>query len=193
MNGLKKRKTLSLCFCGLFCALFFVASNVIPAVQIVPGVPFTLQIFVIAFCAYLLGIKYSLLTYATICVLTLCGVPMMSGLSAGPAAFIKPSGGFIVGWIFVIIAAGIGRAVSKGIKNPIVTTAVTVIIGSVGVIFDYLFGAIWLSVSASSGIAGFYTSFVSSITAFFAFDVLKAALGYAAALFIEKILRIKKQ
>ena len=135
MNTLKNRKALSLCFCGLFCALFFVASNVIPAVQIVPGVPFTLQIFVIAFCAYLLGIGPAFLPMVPCVSLGNAVYAVLFGLLAGkflqkkklPAAYgsmvLAAAAKFVT--LYLVLVRLVAPAVVPAAKLSTVTAAFT--------------------------------------------------------------------
>ena len=182
------KKAKSICFCGLFTAAFFAISNLMPPIQIIPGVPVTLQIFLISLMAFMLDFSYSVITYITILVMTLCGIPMMSSLSAGVYAFTGPTAGYIYGWFLLICFISLGKVFSKKIKGANKKTIISIIFALFGVIFVYLLGAAWISISASSGIDGFFAAFISSISAFLMFDILKIIAGYAVFKFISKFI-----
>lgn len=182
------KKAKSICFCGLFTAAFFAISNLMPPIQIIPGVPLTLQLFLLSLMAFLLDFGYSVATYVTILVMTLCGIPMMSSLSAGIYAFTGPTAGYIYGWFLFICLISVGKMLSKKVKGTNKKTIICILFALLGVFIVYLCGAAWISISASSGIDGFVFTFVSSIAAFLMFDILKIIAGYAVYKFIKKFL-----
>ena len=181
-------KAKSICFCGLFTAAFFAISNIMPPIQIIPGVPLTLQLFLISLMAYMLDFGYSFLTYQTILVMTLCGIPMMSGLSAGIYAFTGPTAGYIYGWFIFICLVSVGKHISKKVKSVNVKTVIDISSAIIGLIFVYFCGSAWITITASSGGNGFISVFISSFAAFFMFDILKIIAGYAVSRFIKKFL-----
>lgn len=181
-------KAKSICFCGLFTAAFFAISNLMPPIQIIPGVPLTLQIFLISLMAYMLNFGYSFLTYITIIVMTLCGIPMMSGLSSGVYAFTGPTAGYIYGWFFFICLIQLGKNLSAKIKTNNLKTVFSILFAIIGLILVYICGSAWLMVTSSSGFNGFISTFISSIAAFLFFDILKVIAGYAIYKFIKKFI-----
>lgn len=182
------KKAKSICFCGLFTAAFFAISNLLPPIQIIPSVPLTLQIFLISLIAFMLDFSYSVITYVTILVMTLCGIPMMSSLSSGVYTFTGPTAGYIYGWFLLICLISVGKLVSKKVKGTNKKTVIRIMFAFVGAIFVYLSGAAWIAISTSSGIDGFLSVFISSITAFLMFDTLKIIAGYAVFKFISKFI-----
>ncbi|MDR1892578.1 MAG: biotin transporter BioY, partial [Oscillospiraceae bacterium] len=103
---MKKSVYITAALGGMFTALFFICSNVIPPIQLFPGVPITLQIFCVALMAAVLGLRGGLLTMTCIYLLTLAGLPMSAGYTGGIAAFVKPTTGYFIG--FSLLAAVIG-------------------------------------------------------------------------------------
>lgn len=182
------KKAKSICFCGLFTAAFFAISNIMPPIQIIPGVPLTLQLFLISLMAFTLDFGYSVITYITILVMTLCGIPMMSSFSAGVYAFTGPTAGYIYGWFLFICLISVGKMLSKKVKGTNKKTVICIMFALLGVIVVYLCGATWISISSSSGIDGLITTFLSGVVAFFMFDILKIIAGYAVYKFLRKFL-----
>lgn len=64
-------KTAFMAVGAVFAAMFFVSSNIIPPVYILPGVPVTFQILIVALMAAVLGTKGSLITLGVVYALTL--------------------------------------------------------------------------------------------------------------------------
>lgn len=180
----KKSKVLNLVLCAMFAALFFVSSNIIPPVYILPGVPVTFQILLMAFMAAILGAKYSLATYGVICALTLVGVPMMSGFASGIGAFLRPSGGFIIGWIFLILCVGFytdfiePKIRGRKIFSVALSSVGFVAAGIVGLMLDYFCGAVTMTVYGGGGLL---TNFVANIAAFTLLDTAKIVVSLVLA------------
>ena len=84
-----------ICLGGLLIAIFALAGNVpwLSSIQLIPGVPVTLQIFLIAIMGLIMGTKNGLIVFASLLLLTLCGVPTMSGGRGGPSVFVGPTSG----------------------------------------------------------------------------------------------------
>lgn len=182
------KKAKSICFCGLFTAAFFAISNLMPPIQIISGVPLTLQLFLISLMAFTLNFSYSVITYLTILVMTLCGIPMMSGLSAGVYVFTGPTAGYIYGWFLFICLVSAGKRIAKNVKGANHKTVICILFAFFGVISVYLCGAAWISISALLGSNGFFTVFISNVATFLMFDILKIISGYAVFKFINKFI-----
>ncbi len=182
MNKVRYGKTANMILCSMFAALFFVSSNIIPPVYILPGVPVTFQILVIALMTALLGTKASLVTISAIFGLTAVGVPMMSGFSGGVGAFMKPSSGFMLGWIFLIFTIGLYRDLIElrikigGALGKTLSAAGFICAGIIGIIIDYFCGA--LSMSIFNG-AGVFFNFLMNIAAYTLLDTAKIIIALA--------------
>ena len=195
-GGFVNRKhILQLILGGLFCALFFVSSNILPPICIIPGVPVTLQIMVVTLTAAVLGLRGGLLTLATIYLMTAAGVPMMSGFSGGAAAFLKPTAGFIIGWVFLVLAVGLyedllAPRLRAGKAGQALYFAGFTAAGVLGVLLDYLCGAAFLAVY--NGAPGaLLPTFAATLVSFGLFDAAKiagaAVLSAAAFAAVSKI------
>ena len=78
------------------------AMIVISAYLTIPfAVGFTLQTLAIFLISALFDLKRSLGAVLLYITLGICGLPVFSGFSAGFAALLGPSGGFIVGFILI--------------------------------------------------------------------------------------------
>ena len=183
------KKVTSVCFCGLFCALFFAISNLTPSVIVIGNVPLTMQIFAIVLMAYLLDLKYSLLTYTTIVVMTLCGIPMMSRLSSGLYVLIGPTAGYIFGWLLLIFMVSFGKKVAKKAKGGTAKTFAIISFTVLGLLLVYISGTVWLTAyNLNIGFSGFFNLLISNITAFLLFDLIKVIAAYAVYKFLKKFI-----
>ena len=184
------KKVTSICFCGLFCALFFAISNLMPSVIVFGNVPLTMQIFAVALMAYLLDLRYALLTYATIVVMTLCGIPMMSSLSSGVYALIGPTAGYIAGWLLLMLMISLGKNVAKKARGDVPKTVAVISFTVLGLLLVYAAGSAWLTayVNFQMGFSGFLSLFLSNITAFLLFDLIKVIAAYAVCKFLKKFI-----
>ena len=95
MSG--KIKTLNLVYIALFAVLIVICSWIsIPTL-----VPFTLQTFAIYLTVLLLGWKRGLGAILVYILLGIVGVPVFSGFKAGLGVVAGPTGGYIIGFIFL--------------------------------------------------------------------------------------------
>lgn len=173
---------------ALFAAVFGLVSNIpgLAALQLVPGVPFTLQVLVIALMGLALGWRWGLLSFGTVLLLTFCGVPMMSGGRAA-AALIGPTCGYIYGWVFLLLLLGLytdcGKnkkpAARKRLYFPVVTA-----LGLVGMPLCYACGAAVLSLQSGQGLGRVPALWAASLV-YLPPDLLKILLAAAIARAIQ--------
>lgn len=100
---MKKLKITDVAVMGLFIALTAVGSKLqIPG----PIVPFTAQFFFATLGGVLLGARRGALTQIIYVVLGLIGAPVFS-VGAGPAYVLKPTFGYLLGFIFSALIVGL--------------------------------------------------------------------------------------
>lgn len=185
MSRANINKTVFIASGAVFAAMFFVSSNIIPPIYILPGVPVTFQILIVALMAGILGVKGSLMTLGAVYGLTLVGLPMMSGFSGGIGAFARPSGGFIIGWVFLALTVGIYRDYIEPKINTqrenankrvisLIKTAGFIVAGIIGVMLDYACGAV--SMSFYNG-TSFLFNFIANIIAYSVLDTAKIVIA----------------
>lgn len=143
---------------GVFAALI-AAFGVMPAIPIGGiGVPITLQTLAIVLTGLILGPVRGFAATALYCVVGLAGLPIFANFSGGPGVLAGPSGGYVVGFPFVALAAGALAllAVRKTTRTlRLVLLAVAGLAG--GVIVGHAFGIagmmvnLHLSVAAAAG------------------------------------------
>ncbi len=105
-----KRSSLSsLVKIALFSALVAIISQI--AIPLPSGVPITLQCFAVCTAGLVLGREKGAVSVLVYLVCGLCGAPVFFGFSGGIQHFAGPTGGFLVGFVF--LAYMCGTAVGK--------------------------------------------------------------------------------
>ena len=111
----------------------------------VSPVPLSLTTFILYLSVYILGTRNAFISYVIYLLLGLVGLPVFSGFSGGPAKVAGPTGGYLVGFVFLTVIAGFFVEHFKGKLS-------FAILGMVlGTIVCYLFGTIWLSMQLNIG------------------------------------------
>ena len=105
----------------------------------VSPVPISLTNLVLYFGLFLLPWKQMFLSYVVYMLLGICGLPVFSGFSGGVGKLLGPTGGYLIGFIF--LAAIAGFFVEK-FPAKIYMHVVGMIIGMA---ICYIFGTAWLA------------------------------------------------
>ncbi len=108
----------------------------------VSPVPITLTNLAIYFTVCILGWKLGTVSYLIYLVIGLAGLPVFSSFGAGFGKLLGPTGGYLIGFIFMAIICGL---FFEKTDNRIVLF-LGLILGS---LVNYLFGTAWLAVQAS--------------------------------------------
>lgn len=141
----------------------------------VGAVPVSLTNFVIFLMLYLLGIRKTLTAYIVYWVLGAVGMPVFSGFQGGVGKLFGPTGGFLLGFAWMIPVAG--KIMECGSRKPL-PAAVGMVLG---MLIDYALGTVWFSFQTSTH---FGQALAICVLPFLAVDVLKivAALSLGSAL-----------
>ena len=176
---MKKNSKISNLF---FAALFSAVISVISQVYILTpfGIPLTLQTFAISLCGFILGTKWGTASVITYIGVGLLGLPVFSGFSGGIQHIISPTGGFIIGFIFLSLLCGI----LNNSKNKFIG----ILLGIIGVSVCHLIGVIWFSFISKSG---FWTAFITSSMPFLIKDILSVIGAFFIAFKIRKYIQVK--
>ncbi len=128
----------SLTLIGLMTAVICIISPFSLYLAVSP-VPVTLGIFAIYLALFTLGMKKGLISCLMYILTGLVGLPVFSGFSGGPAKLFGPTGGYIIGYLFLAVIAGyfIDKWPSKWFYC---------LLGMIlGTIVCYFFGTVWLA------------------------------------------------
>ncbi len=110
-------------------------------------IPISFTNLAIYFSLYILGKKKSTMSFLIYMLIGLVGVPVFSGFSGGPSKLLGPTGGFIIGFLFMALISGffIDRFIDKWYLC---------VIGMIlGMGVCYTFGTVWLSYQADLSIS----------------------------------------
>ena len=112
-------------------------------------VNFTLQTLAIFIISALFGIKKSIVSLTVYVIIGACGLPVFSGLGAGPSVLFGPTGGYLLGFFFIPITIHLFGNRSR------IALAFSML---AGLILCYTFGTLWYialyGISASEGVIG---------------------------------------
>lgn len=151
-------KERSLVLIALFAALI-AAFGLIPKLQLGFGVPITAQSLGVMLCGTVLGAKRGFLAVALFVVLTLIGLPLLSGGRGGIGLLATPSVGYIIG--FPIAAFATGLFVEKWKGNLALGATLGAIFG--GIIILSIPGIIGMAVILDKSLVvatGYATPFI---------------------------------
>lgn len=189
MNEKKKLTIYEMCVCAIATALMCILSPI--SVPIGP-VPVTLGILAICFSVYLLGMKGALISFTLYLLIGLAGLPVFSNYQGGPAKLVGPTGGYLFGFFFLIIVAGLAfdlthkpKAVAffRGLGKSeamgqfwvnffqILFVAVGMIIGTA---ICYAFGTAWFMFQTKNTLEA---SLALCVIPFIPFDLAKIAIA----------------
>ncbi|MCQ2480326.1 MAG: biotin transporter BioY [Clostridia bacterium] len=142
MKNNNKKNIRDIAVAAIFTAIICVSAWV--TVPMPYGVPVTLQTLSVSLCGYCLGTKKSLMSITAYILIGLAGVPVFSNFNGGAAALFGKTGGFIFGFIFLIVACGITEKIKrKWMKIPV---------GIIGLILCHMVGAGWFSFLTKTGV-----------------------------------------
>lgn len=105
----------------------------------VSPVPISLTNLVLLISVYVLGWKDATISYIVYLLLGAAGLPVFSGFAGGPAKIAGPTGGYLLGFIFMTILAGIFAERFPEKRSLIVTGMI------LATAVAYIFGTAWLA------------------------------------------------
>lgn len=174
---MKKISIYDMAKCGIMTALMCVLSPV--AVPIGP-IPVTLSTLMVCLTTVILGTKLGILSYLIYLLLGAVGLPVFSGYAGGVGKLIGPTGGYLIGFIFMVIIGGI--FVSK-FKAKIWLTGVGMLFG---LIVTYAFGTVWFVISMKVDV-----SYALSVCVwpFIPFDIAKIIVAILLGTAVNRALK----
>lgn len=104
----------------------------------VSPVPISLTNLILYLSVYVLGMKYSTISYVIYLLLGLVGLPVFSGFSGGMGKLGGPTGGYLIGFIFLTLISGFFVEKFRG------KVAMEVLGMVLGTVAAYLFGTTWI-------------------------------------------------
>lgn len=136
----------------------------------VSPVPITLTNLILYFGLFIMPWKQLCLSYIVYMLLGLCGLPVFSGFSGGIGKLAGPTGGYLIGFLFLILIGGFCITLSKG-SHSVWPALVGLILGS---LVMYLFGTLWLSLQMH---LTFIQALFAGVIPYLPGDILKIVLA----------------
>ncbi len=152
---------------GLMTAVICVIAPFSLAIPISP-VPISLGVLAIYFVITVLGMKLGTFSVLLYILLGLVGLPVFTNFSGGAGKLLGPTGGYIIGYIFLSLIYGFFLAkwqdhIPMNILGMLMGTAVC-----------YLFGTVWLGYQLS---LPFPAALMEGVVPYIPFDLAKLALA----------------
>ncbi len=152
------------------------------AIQIpISPVPITLCTMGIYFALYVLGMKLGILSVVLYVLLGSAGVPVFTNFSGGIGKLLGPTGGYILGYLFLAVICGF--FLSKFPEKLPLHVAGFVL----GTLVLYLFGTLWLQYQLK---LTFPAALMAGVIPYIPGDVAKLVIAIAVGLPLKK--RLKK-
>lgn len=151
----------------------------------VSPVPISLGSMAVYFVVTVLGMKRGTISVLLYILLGLVGLPVFSNFTGGAGKLFGPTGGYIIGYIFLaLIFGGAIEYGTKLIKNELL---VSIVGGIVGTLVLYLFGTVWLAILLQKD---FVSALWLGVIPYIPGDIIKFILAMAIGVQLRK--RLKK-
>lgn len=163
---MKKRSSIyQLTTCAFMVALMCVLGPL--SIPIGP-VPVSFTNLVLYLTVYLLGMKGATISYLVYLLLGAAGLPVFSGYAGGLAKLAGPTGGYLIGFIFMVLICGFVMEKSR------VNAGITIIGMIAGTLVAYLFGTVWFVFSMQCEV---WYALTVCVFPFIPFDIAKIFLA----------------
>lgn len=131
-------------------------------------VPISLTNFAVYLAIYVLGCKRGTVSYIVYLLIGLVGVPVFSGFSGGVGKLFGPTGGYLIGFIFMALICG--WCIDK-FQCKLVPSFIGMVLGTV---MCYVFGTAWLAFQASMS---FSAALAAGVLPFIPGDLAKIVIA----------------
>jgi biotin transport system substrate-specific component len=162
----KKIDTKTLAIIGLMTAVICILGPLSMPIPISP-VPISLCILGIYLSVYVLGMKKGTLSVLIYLLLGMIGIPVFSSFSSGPAKLLGPTGGYLIGYIFLALICG--YFIDRWNKRLIHFGGMIL-----GCAVCYTFGTAWLAYQAGMT---FYAALWAGVIPYIFGDLAKMAIA----------------
>lgn len=134
----------------------------------VSPVPISFTNLAIYLAIYVLGTKFGTVSCALYLFLGTIGLPVFSGFSGGPTKLAGPTGGYLIGFLFMALIAGFFIQSFSGKSIPSIAGM------GLGTAACYLFGTFWLSRQMN---LSFTAALAVGVLPYLAGDIVKIAIA----------------
>lgn len=173
MNTLKSMVLVSL-FVALMCILA-------PLTLPIGPIPISLTGLILFFYIYLIGWKRSLVVYLIYLMMGVIGLPVFSGFESGVAKLAGPTGGYLVGFVFMTIVSGVLIQIKA--KKEWQKKLVGFVGMLIGTIVNYMFGTAWFCFITDTAI---WPALMVCVFPFLIGDFIKIVFALSVAPIVAK-------
>lgn len=174
----KKSTTYQLALIGVMTALTCILGPMSVVLPFTP-VPISLTNLVVYLSVCLLGWRLGTVSYLVYLLIGLVGLPVFSGFTGGAGKLFGPTGGYLIGFIFMAIVAGLFMERQSRWYFRLLGMIL-------GTLIAYLFGTLWLAYVANMNFQG---ALAAGVLPFIPGDLVKMLLILLAAPLIETRIR----
>ena len=178
MTKTRKFNTKTLTLIGVMTAVICIMGPLSIQLPISP-VPISLGTLAIYFVIYVLGMKKGTISCCIYLLIGFIVIPVFTGFTSGPAKLLGPTGGYLVGYIFMALICGF--VVDK--TNNIFACFSGILLGTAVL---YLFGTVWLAYQADMT---FMAALAAGVLPFILGDLAKIVIAMIVGGQIKKRLR----
>lgn len=192
----QSKKTLQMALIAVMAAMIcVVAPFSIPLPFTLVPISFTnLMIYIAVFA---LGWKRGTLSYVLYLLIGFVGVPVFSGFTGGPAKFVGPTGGYLIGFVLTAIVAGmmIDFASDKELSNKSKTKIFRIVCYAAGMLIGalifYVFGTVWYMLQQGMEFKAAYINSVlaACVVPFLPGDAMKIVIAVIVGIPLRTTLR----
>lgn len=143
-------------------------------------VPLSLTNLVLYISIFILGWKSATISYLVYLLLGTVGLPVFSGFAGGLGKLAGPTGGYLVGMIFLTVISGY---IAKRYHRKPVIIFLGMLLGSA---VNYLFGTLWLCMQLH---LSFLEGLMTGVVPYIAFDIIKMVIALFTGMTIQKRLK----
>ncbi|MDD6255247.1 MAG: biotin transporter BioY [Eubacteriales bacterium] len=173
-------KVVNLTLTALMAALICILGPLSIPLPVSP-VPISLTNLAIYFTVIIIGWKRGTVSYIIYLLIGLCGLPVFSSFTGGPGKLLGPTGGYLIGFIFMTMIAGLFVEKFDGNYFMYFTGMI------IGTLVTYAFGTAWLSFEAGMS---FKAALFAGVIPFIIGDAAKMIIAVFAGNAVRK--RLKK-
>lgn len=175
MKNTSLRSIFIILFAALICAGCFIAVPVGPA-----GVPIVLQNMFVVLSSLILGGFGGFWAAVIFVAAGALGLPVYSGGTGGIAQLFGPTGGFLIGYIFAALAAGLIARAPFSAEKPFsrMTIAKLILAALAGYVILYIPGVLWFMHLTGKG---FVPTVAACVIPFIPGDIIKLAVTVPVA------------
>ncbi len=131
-------------------------------------IPVSFTNLAVYLAVYIIGTKYATYSYIIYYLLGIVGLPVFSGFQGGLGKAVGPTGGCLIGFIFMAIISGI--FIDK-FRNSRLMQLLGMVLGTIVV---YALGTLWYSISMKESLV---TAFMVCVAPFIIVDLVKMIIA----------------